>query len=622
MPQLLVKQGPRPGHAFQLPDAPATLGREPGCDICLPHPTVSREHARIERDANGWAVADLQSSNGVLLNGRKIQREPLRNMDEIQLGEIILVFMDDAPELFADDIASPKVTQFLDSDTLEMLRPKDTGQSPGSLAEANRGVIQLFRLSTEVAACRSVHDLMEKLSAAAADALHADRVVPATVEQGGRIHPWFGRKSAQSPVLADLPISSTIINEVRRNKKAALSETKTDERFRAAASVVRNSIATALCVPLSAGGRELGFIYADRIAPAEPFTMADLEMLAAMAMPVVVALENILSAERLRSDRERLVGQMKLEHNILGRHESIGAVLELVQRVAPTDSSVLIAGESGTGKELVARAIHYNSPRGPRAFEAVNCAALAPSLLESELFGHVKGAFTGAIEDRPGRFELADRGTLFLDEIGEMPLDSQAKLLRVIEQGELRRLGDTRDRRVDVRIIAATNRPVDTLARDGRFREDLFYRLNIVRIELPPLRARGDDIDLLADHFLAYYSDKCGRKLITISARARELMRAYPWPGNVRELKNIMERLAVVCRADEIRPNDLPPEIRAGSPIPAGQAEATASLAEIERTHIVRVLAHTNGNKKEAAAVLGIDRSTLYSKLKQYGIEA
>ncbi len=202
-----------------------------------------------------------------------------------------------------------------------------------------------------------------------------------------------------------------------------------------------------------------------------------------------------------------------------------------------------------------------------------------------------------------------------------MPGDSQAKLLRVIEQGELRRVGDTRDRRVDVRIIAATNKQLDQLTAEGAFRKDLFYRLNIVRIDLPPLRARGGDADILLDHFLAKFCDKCGRRPLTLSARARELLRSYSWPGNVRELKNLMERLAVVCKGDEVRPEDLPAEVCAGGAVTALGPDADASLGDVERTHILRVLAHTGGNKKEAAAVLGIDRSTLYSKLKQYGIE-
>ena len=619
MPQLIVKQGPNLGATVTVETDAASIGRDRTNDVYLPHDTISRHHARLLYEDGSWTVSDLNSSNGTQVNGRKVEREQLRHMDEIQLGEAVLIFIDDTSPLFGEEEDAAEITQTLDSSTIEMLRVETTGT--GEAERVNRGVIQLFRLSNEVGACKTMLELMGKLSAAAAEALSADRIVPITVEANGHLRPWFGRRSASNAVLAELPISTTVVNHVRKNGKAVLSEIQGDERFDGSASVVRNSIATAMCVPLKSGGREFGVIYADRIAPAEPFSQTEFEMLAAMAMPVTVAVENILAAEDLKSEREHLVGQMKLDHNIIGKHETITEVLDLVQRVAPTDSSVLIVGQSGTGKELIARAIHYNSARSGKAFEAVNCAALASALIESELFGHVKGAFTGAIQDKPGRFELADSGTLFLDEIGEMPLDSQSKLLRVIEQGELRRVGDTRDRQVDVRIVAATNKPLDEMAAEGKFREDLFYRLNIVRIDLPPLGSRGDDVDLLADHFLEFFCAKCGRKPLTLSVKARALLRKYSWPGNVRELKNVMERLAVVCRDDDVRPEDLPPEVRAGRARSASAGDASASLADVEREHIIRVMAHTAGNKKEAAAILGIDRSTLYSKLKQYEID-
>jgi len=615
----MVTHGPNAGVAYPVESDTIYVGRDPGSDIRLRHETISRSHAKLAREGEAWFVTDLHSSNGTRLNGDRIDHERVEHMDELQFGEVTVLFMDDAPALLEGEASRPEITQVLDTSTMEMLWTKEAVGREAGEAEFRRGMAALLRLSNEVGACRSVPELMAKVSLAASEALRSDRIVPVTVEADGRLRPWYGRSSAAHAVLAELPISTSVVDHVRKQREAVISEVQADERFQSSASVVRHEIAAAMCVPLVSGGDELGVIYADRVAPAEPFVRTDLEMLAAMAMPVVVALENIRFAERLKREREQLVNQMRLEHNIIGRHESVQVVLNLVERVAGTDSNVLIVGESGTGKELVARAIHYNSGRSGGAFEVVNCAAMAPTLLESELFGHVKGAFTGAVQDKPGRFELADKGTLFLDEIGELPLESQAKLLRVIEQGELRRVGDTRDRHVDVRILAATNRKLDDLTARGKFRDDLFYRLNIVRVDFPPLRARGDDVDLLADHFLGYFCAKCDRPPLRLSGRARELLRKYPWPGNVRELKNVMERMAVTCGADEVKPDDLPPEVCVGRAPKEG--DATVSLADIEREHVIRVLGHTGGNKKEAAAILGIDRSTLYAKLKHYGIE-
>jgi Nif-specific regulatory protein len=621
MAQLVVKRGPHVGTTHALDGDVVSVGRESSNDVCLRHETVSRNHARLLHEASGWAISDLRSSNGTYLNGRRVEREAIRHMDEVCFGDVAVLFMDDDPALLDAEDEPPEITQVLDSSTIEILRASEQPPATGEAAAANRGLVQLFRLSNEVGACRTLPELMDRLTGAASEALHADRVVPITVEGKDELRPWYGRNTGRSPALAELPISTSVVRHVRKTGEAVLSEVASDDRFRASRSIVKNQIQTAICVPLKARGSELGVIYADRVAPAEPFDRTELEMLAAMAMPVVVAIENIRCAQDLQGERERLVDQMKLEHSLIGEHASIRGVLDLIERVAPTDTSVLVIGDSGTGKELVARALHLNSRRNGQAFEAVNCAALAPTLLESELFGHVKGAFTGAIDDKPGRFELAHEGTLFLDEIGELPLDSQAKLLRVIEQGELRRVGDTRDRHVDVRILAATNKQLQQMITEKTFREDLFYRLNIVRIEMPPLRSRGSDVDLLIDHFLGFFCDKVGRRPLRLSARTRELLCKYSWPGNVRELKNLMERLVVVVRGEEVKPDDLPPEVCAGVAQPGGVADPTASLADLEREHIIRVLGHTGGNKKESAGILGIDRSTLYSKLKQYGIE-
>jgi two-component system, NtrC family, response regulator AtoC len=290
-------------------------------------------------------------------------------------------------------------------------------------------------------------------------------------------------------------------------------------------------------------------------------------------------------------------------------------ILRIIDRVAPTDSAVLVLGESGTGKELVARAIHENSPRGPRAFVPIHCGALPREVFESELFGHEKGAFTGAVGTKPGLVELADGGTLFLDEIGEMEPDSQVKLLRAIETGTFFRVGATRPRRVDVRLVAATNRDLAEAMKRGEFRQDLYYRINTITVSLPPLRERPDDVALLARHFLEANA-KYGIKRLT--AATMTALEAYPWPGNVRELLHAVERAVILSKGDEIFPSDLPPEILGSSPPPA--ASSSGSLETMERQHIVAVLRQVNGHRGKAAALLAIDPKTLYRKINAYGI--
>jgi two-component system response regulator AtoC len=305
---------------------------------------------------------------------------------------------------------------------------------------------------------------------------------------------------------------------------------------------------------------------------------------------------------------------------IVTRSAKMQEVLRMVDRVAPTESSVLVLGESGTGKELVARAIHERSPRAERPFVPIHCGALPREVLESELFGHEKGAFTGAVNAKPGLIELADGGTLLLDEIGDMEPDSQVKLLRVLETGMFYRVGGTRPRRVDVRLVAATNRDLAAAMRGGQFREDLFYRINTITVLLPPLRDRREDVALLAQHFL---ETNATYGLKRLSAAALAALEAYTWPGNVRELLHVIQRGVILCKGDEITPGDLPPEIAGGPTVPAptaAPATGAPTLEAMERAHIVTTLRQVGGHRGKAAAVLGIDPKTLYRKILGYQI--
>ena len=318
--------------------------------------------------------------------------------------------------------------------------------------------------------------------------------------------------------------------------------------------------------------------------------------------------------------RQELITKYKLE-NIVGRSPQMLQVYKTVARVAESRSTVLIAGESGTGKELVARAIHFNSPRSSKPYVAVDCGSLAETLLESELFGHVRGAFTGAVTNKKGLFEEADNGTCFLDEVGDISLAMQAKLLRVIQEHEIKRVGGTETTKIDVRIIAATNKNLEELVAEKKFREDLFYRLNVVSIHLPPLRERLDDIPFLADHFLRKYAAENEKPVSRISAEVLDLLLRYQWPGNVRELENVIERAVTLSPHSLILPEDLPRRLRVEpSEISATSLPSQVSLTELEKIYIKKVLEETGGNKKRAADILGIDRRTLYRMAARYGI--
>ncbi len=336
-------------------------------------------------------------------------------------------------------------------------------------------------------------------------------------------------------------------------------------------------------------------------------------------------IDKALGEKALRRENANLRAQVRERFGLPGlvaASAPMREVLDLVQRVAPTGATVLIRGESGSGKEVIAKAIHHASQRARGPFVAINCAALPEPLLESEMFGHVKGAFTGAGTAKKGLFEEAHGGTLLLDEIGEMPASLQAKLLRVLQSGEVRAVGSTQASTVDVRIIAATHRDIEQLIRQGSFREDLFYRLDVIPLTIPPLRERREDISLLAELFLGRFAERQGRAMRLTPAALDRLLR-YAWPGNVRELENAIERTAILAQTDTIEPDDLPPHVSGGVLLgPAPGLAAAQTLADAERAHIMRTLEQCGWNHSRTAETLGIGRTTLWRKLKEYGIGA
>jgi DNA-binding NtrC family response regulator len=342
--------------------------------------------------------------------------------------------------------------------------------------------------------------------------------------------------------------------------------------------------------------------------------------LAELVLVIRRALDQLRLARENRRFRETLSDRYTLD-NIIGVSPAMIEVFKLVARVAPTRATVLITGESGTGKEVVARALHFNSPRSAGPFVTIQCAGLVETLLESELFGHVRGAFTGAVAARRGLFEAGQGGTVFLDEIGDISPSTQAKLLRVVEQQEVKPVGATESLRIDARLVAATNKDLAVEVRAGRFREDLLYRLNVVHVALPPLRERREDIPALATHFLRRYVQDSGKTITGFAPETMALLEAYAWPGNVRELENVIERAVAMSGHTVLLPHDLPSHLAPSSTTTfAEDATPLPSLDELTRHHLVRVLAATGGNKERAAEILGVDRRTLYRMLERYAM--
>ena len=336
---------------------------------------------------------------------------------------------------------------------------------------------------------------------------------------------------------------------------------------------------------------------------------------------ILPLLSRAVEKARMQRRLARIDDSLSEQHSfdrIIGRSESLRRAVELARKVAATDTSVLLTGETGTGKEVFAQAIHHASPRAREAFVAVNCSAFSKELLESELFGHRAGSFTGAAKDKKGLFEEADKGTLFLDEIGEMPAELQAKLLRVFESGEFIKIGETRPTRVDVRLIAATNRDLEREIAAGGFRGDLFFRLSVFRIQLPPLAERRGDIPEYVRFFATQFAAKMGKRIDTIDDRYIAALERHPWPGNVRELRNVVERSMIMADGNSLTFDCLAPEFHTAA---VGCAPDSLTLEDLERRHILRVLDHTGGNKAEAARLLGIGIATLYRKLESYGVK-
>jgi len=497
----------------------------------------------------------------------------------------------------------------------------------------------LFRVARTINTIRESDPLLNKIMDLAIETLAAERgfimLYSFDVEtaEGARVlEPVAARNLEKENIFGERTISRSSAMEVAETGKPLLIS-RSDDEISGRQSVLDFRISSILCVPLAVKGRILGIVYVDSRSGAV-FNDDDLEFLASFADLAAIAIENARLAEKLEEKTVYLQKQVESRWdfgNIVGRSSPMQKVFRMAESVSQTEVNVVISGESGTGKELLAKAIHFAGKRKHARFLPVDCGALTETLLESELFGHVKGAFTGAGSDKTGLFEAAERGTIFLDEVTNTSPNFQVKLLRVLQEGEIRRVGDTKSRKIDVRVIAATNKNLEREVAAGKFREDLYYRLNVVNIHIPPLKERKEDISLLAGYFLQMICEKMIIPRKTFSSEAVDSMLLYSWPGNVRQLENICERAVIFAKDDIIGPEHLPPEIKSARvsgtldsllSTPTTKSELKAAKAEIDKLFITKLLRSTKGNIMKAASLSGMDRSQLHQMINKYNLDS
>jgi len=619
-PRIQVAAGPLANSTYFLTEPEVRIGRDPSNSLAISDLSLSRRHCVLARKSDEYTLRDLDSRNGTFVNGRVISEKQLNHGDQISVGESVLVFLlKEDPEEAAvhgvefDDRLTQATAQIRPQDVL-YLQPERILRELPAASRLGRNLNVLLKISRVV---HSISDL-DQLQAQILELIF--EVVPA--ERGAILLDGKGNEKFSSlfahpgPAKGAEPVrvSRTITRQVMDQGVAILgADVPGSGGLSGVDSLLSFKVRSLLCVPLTVFRRVLGCIYLDTTSPATRFDRDHLELVASIAGISAVALDNARRLLWLEQENQRLAAEINLQHNMVGESAAMKDVYHFLSRVAPTESTVLVAGESGTGKELVARAIHRNSPRAARPFVAINCAAIPEGLLESELFGYERGAFTGAASQKKGRLEMADGGVLFLDEIGELAPALQVKLLRVLQEREFERLGGSRPISVDIRVIAATNKDLAAAVKARNFREDLYYRLNVVSVVLPSLRERREDIPVLAEYFVAKFATKCKVKAKKISPEAMSGLMNYNWPGNVRELENAIERALVLGVSDSIRPEDLPDSVAEKDRAP-GVHEAKYHLAvtQLKKHLILTALEEAKGSYTEAARILGVHANYLH----------
>jgi transcriptional regulator with GAF, ATPase, and Fis domain len=539
----------------------------------------------------------------------------------------LLLLQDDAEELTEgrveyEDSLTQATVQLQPQDLIYLHSERILKELPASSRVA-RNLNALLKVSRIVHSIRDLQELQGQILNLIFEVVPAEQGAILLSDKGDeRLASVFARHRIAKSVLP-VRISRTIARQVMREGLAILgADVPGSNRLANVESLVDSQVRSLLCVPLTMFQKVTGCIYLDTCDAADRFDQDHLQLVAAIAGTSAVALENARRMHWLEQENLRLSAEINLEHNLIGESSRMKEVYQFLARVAPTDSNVLLQGESGTGKELAARAIHRNSPRSANCFVAINCAAIPETLLESELFGYEKGAFTGAVAQKKGRFEIANGGVVFLDEIGEMAPALQVKLLRVLQEREFERVGGTRPITVDIRVIAATNQDLAEAVKTGRFRKDLFYRLNVLSLVMPPLRERREDIAMLADYFVSKCIKKCHMRGKKLAPETLDCLVNYDWPGNVRELENAIERALVLSTSDVVQPEDLPESIleKGLSPTSEG-ANYHNQVKALKKQLILNALEETKRNYTEAARLLGVHVNYLHRLIRNLGLK-
>ena len=629
-PRLLVTAGPLRDSTIPFPDGESTLGRDPTNAVAVIDPSVSRKHCLLRQMEDGrFQIKDLDSRNGTLVNGLAVKEQWLRHGDEIATGDSVFLFLleedervpasrvefDDSQPAAETKLIYPKEVIYLQPDRLLKELPA------GSAVARNLGA--LLKISRVVNAIRDLEELQAQLLDLIFEVVPASRGAIMLADGGASEFSSLYARTRQAGQPQLVRVSRTIAAQVMNEDVAILGmDVPASDKLRDVESLAVSEVRSLLCVPLSVFQRVIGCVYLDTTNASSRFNEDHLQLMAGIAGISAVALDNARRLQWLEQENQRLTAEIKQEQSLIGEGARMQEIYEFLAKVAPADSTVLIEGESGTGKELAARALHRNGGRGNKPFVAINCAAIPETLLESDLFGHERGSFTGATAQKKGRLEVADGGVVFLDEIGELAPALQVKLLRVLQEREFERVGGTHTIKVDIRLIAATNRDLNEAVRLGVFRQDLYYRLAVVKMTMPALREHKEDIPMLTRHFVQKYSKRCKVKPKPISREAMAALVNYDWPGNVRELENAIERALVMGSPEMVLLEDLPESLLEQAPAPdVTEGKYQASVKAVKKQLILDAVEQTRGNYVEAAVILGMHPNNLHRLIRNLGLK-